>query len=241
MSKRRIESKIDYKMLCMVVMFLIFNVNLAMATVNLDVGDSVGDAVSYFGDGLNYKMVKVDFSITDLATAEQALKLKPGDNGFQGWAFGKTDYPDFTDGSPLQEQNYPINHPFPFDDTFVAEFTGFINIPQSILTRYDVFSDDGFSLEIGDKLISYFDGLRPAGYGTAELVQYDSSGFYPLRLLMFENNGGASVELGHSSLYMLEPGSLFSYNPSVVPEPATVSLLGVGLLGLVTRMVRRKK
>lgn len=78
-------------------------------------------------------------------------------------------------------------------DNFVVEATATVTIPTPGVYTFGVNSDDGFSLTVG-ALTTSFPGMRGPG-DTLGSINFTNAGNYPLRLVAFQGNGGAEVEL----------------------------------------------
>ncbi len=81
-----------------------------------------------------------------------------------------------------------------FDDHFLVHISGFITVQTAGSYEFELASDDGSRLMIGDNLIVDHDGLHGTGQtktGRADLV----AGQNPIFIEMFENTGGAALQL----------------------------------------------
>ena len=81
-------------------------------------------------------------------------------------------------------------------DGFAVEATGFVTIPTAGQWSFGVNSDDGFGLTLDDGTNTFamsFPGLRSAS-DTIQTFDFPSAGVYSVRLVMFENGGGAAAE-----------------------------------------------
>ncbi len=125
-------------------------------------------------------------------------------------------------------------------DNYVIKATGKVLIPTAGTWSFDVNSDDGFRLTVGTNTFAY-DGGRGASdsFGT---FTFASSGYYDISLLMFQGNGGSSVEvsamsgdcgnawsgsfrlIGDTTNGGLSMGAIFS----VAPFSVGVTALGTG-------------
>jgi hypothetical protein len=78
-------------------------------------------------------------------------------------------------------------------DDFVIEAVATITIPSAGSWTFGVNSDDGFSLSVGTFNSAFPDPRGPSD--TLAAFNFPAAGDYPLRLVMFERGGGASLEL----------------------------------------------
>ncbi|QYK53602.1 MAG: DUF1080 domain-containing protein [Fimbriimonadaceae bacterium] len=80
-----------------------------------------------------------------------------------------------------------------YDDNFLLHVTGFITAPEAGSYEFELSSDDGSRLMIGDNLIVDHDGLhgKTAKTGRAEMVKGENRIF----IEMFENYADAALEL----------------------------------------------
>jgi cytochrome c len=80
-----------------------------------------------------------------------------------------------------------------FEDNFLAHITGFITVDQAGTYEFQLGSDDGGRLFIGDNLIVNHDGLHGKSFkaGKTELNAGENS----IRIEYFENGGNAELEL----------------------------------------------
>ena len=89
-------------------------------------------------------------------------------------------------------------------------------------------SDDGSSLQIGGTSIISNDGIHALGGSTASVI-FNSTGVYSIFAEYFENSGQTGFTLQMDGT-QIATSSL--YSAQVLPEPGTLGLFAVGLLGL---------
>ena len=121
-------------------------------------------------------------------------------------------------------------HPYGLG-VYGADITGYLDVSNSGSYLFDLASDDG-SLLLIDSLLVVNNG-GPHGprdaFGTASLT----AGLHPFEVQFYEDFGGP----GGVNLYLPQG---VTYGATPTPEPATMFLLGIGLLGLVGFKKKRK-
>jgi hypothetical protein len=118
-------------------------------------------------------------SLESIVYSENAPVINYANTGSGDNYGGNVTYPGFRMGVEI--------------DDFVVEATATITIPTPGVYTFGVNSDDGFSLTIGALAMS-FPGMRGSA-DTLASFNFTNSGSYPLRLVAFQGNGGAEVEL----------------------------------------------
>ncbi|MEH0939110.1 family 16 glycoside hydrolase [Micromonospora psammae] len=118
----------------------------------------------------------------------------------------------------MSDINWTSSADFGFEDRFVAQVLGNVNIPSAGDYTFRLISDDGSRLLIDDSVVVNHDGLHPATPkdGTVNL----SAGYHSLRIDHFERDGGQQVRLEWrtpgSSSFVLVPNSVLSTDAGVV-------------------------
>lgn len=153
---------------------------------------------------------------------------------------------DHWDGSG-STGNFSNNFAFPGGviNNFGVNVIGFFNVVTAGTYTFRSYADDGTQLKIDGNVVFSDSTYHPQIYTSGST--YLTAGSHAIDFIYFEWYGGATVELavktGNDPYLLL--GSAASLQTSVtapqsnVPEPATLSLLGVGLLGALA--MRRRK
>jgi hypothetical protein len=145
----------------------------------------------------------------------------------------------------------PFPDPFNFSDDFAMQAlfqTRFVTAGSYV---FRVNSDDGFELRIGvnpdgsgGQVFMVFDGNRAPADTDSAPQNLPAGQIFNNRLIFWERGGGEEIDLQYS----LNGGAfqLVGANPAEIvvvpiPEPATLALTGVGLLGVIACHRRRKR
>lgn len=96
---------------------------------------------------------------------------------------------------------------------FAMEFTGYINIPETNIYSFRLFSDDGSQLLVNGKKVIDNDGLH--GFDAKEASIGLKKGQHEIRVDYFQGKGGKSVALqwspGATGAYEVIPGTALSH------------------------------
>lgn len=92
----------------------------------------------------------------------------------------------------------------PRGTNFGLVFEGFLEIKEEGYYVFILDSDDGSKLWIGNKLLIDFDGLHGSGDPHTYLVPMQK-GFHPVKVEMFQKEGGMEIFLGYVTPGMREP------------------------------------
>ena len=136
----------------------------------------------------------------------------------------------FSDWNHHGASAFPGGH----NNTFVLTASGMID--TSLYSGLQFFHDDGIDVNLGgDSLYSYNrnTGLRDSGWKT-----FADTGMTSFDLLFWENGGAASI-LVYGQLRNGQATEIANFTTVSVPEPSTIAILGLGLLGLVARKAKK--
>ncbi|QGN49624.1 DUF1080 domain-containing protein [Micromonospora sp. WMMC415] len=114
--------------------------------------------------------------------------------------------------------NWTSSSDFGFEDRFVTQVLGNLNVTQAGSYTFRLTSDDGSKLTIGSTVVVDHDGLH--GPTPKEGTLTLAAGLHPLRLDHFERDGGQQITLEWrtpgSSTFTLVPNSALSTDAGVV-------------------------
>jgi hypothetical protein len=205
----------------------------------------VGPPLAGSGNGLNSHWVNTSFSPHSIADAIAALALEPGDAGFEASFDGVDPYIDHTDSAlPGFVAGGELASPFGADDNFAVRFSGFLNIVTGGTYTFRSYTDDGFRLTIGGEVVSQFDGDRGPDFTDGTVVL--GPGLYAIEFIGWEQGGIWVDELtwlmpGGAGFVRPDSEVFFTSAPGAVPEPGTVTLLGLGAVAIGVLNARRRR
>jgi hypothetical protein len=78
-------------------------------------------------------------------------------------------------------------------NTFAVKLSGFVYLEPGTHT-FDVASDDGFRLKLGDETVTQFDGNRGTRTSSGD-VEITEAGLYPIEIVYWENGGGQALNV----------------------------------------------
>lgn len=136
----------------------------------------------------------------------------------------------FSDWNHHSAPAFPGGH----NNTFVLTAAGMVD--TSLYSALKFFHDDGIDVNLdGNSLYSYNanTGLKDSGWKT-----FADTGLTSFDLLFWENGGAASI-LVYGQLRSGGATEVAKFSTVSVPEPSSIAILGLGLLGLVTRKTKK--
>lgn len=141
------------------------------------------------------------------------------------------EYDDLGDGT---RGLFSVNNAFPggINDTFAARVRGNFFVATAGTWTFGINHDDGARLRIDGTLVNFADGV--VDNRNTEITASFAAGIHTVEIVYFENGGGASLEF-----YGRQSSTAPNFLVQSVPEPTTLALVGLSLLGL--GLSRRKQ
>jgi predicted alpha/beta superfamily hydrolase len=141
--------------------------------------------------------------------------LKPGGFNYAYYEGEWTKLPDFKTLTPLKagraDASFSI-YKMPRQDNFAIVVSGQLEIKETGYYMFQLNSDDGSKLYLGDRLLIDFDGLHgDQGDGKSFIIPL-KKGFYALREEYFQKDDGRSLRLGY-----VTPGTMTSRRAEPIP------------------------
>ncbi len=136
----------------------------------------------------------------------------------------------FSDYGHHDATAFPGGH----NHTFVLTASGMLD--TSLYSGLKFFHDDGIDVNLdGDSLYRFNGntGLKDSGWKT-----FDDTGLVSFDLLFWENGGAASL-LVYGMLRDGQTSEVANFSSVPVPEPSTLAIFALGVLGLVSRKVKK--
>lgn len=136
----------------------------------------------------------------------------------------------FSDWGHHGAPTFPGGH----DTTFVLTASGMID--TSLYSALKFYHDDGINVDLAGNSLYTFNAntaLKDSGWKT-----FADTGLESLDLLFWENGGAASV-LVYGQLRSGQTQEVANFSTVAVPEPSTLAILALGLLGFASRRVKK--
>lgn len=166
-----------------------------------------------------------DSSLKNIAQAQAVIdSASAADTTFE------SDNVFFSDWGHHSAPIFPGGH----NNTFVLTASGMID--TSLYSALKFYHDDGIDVDLaGNSLYTYNanTGLRDSGWKS-----FADTGMQSLDLLFWENGGAASV-LVYGQLRSGQTEEIANFSTVAVPEPSTLAIFALGLLGFASRKVKK--
>jgi hypothetical protein len=138
-------------------------------------------------------------------------------------------------------------------DHSAMTITGYIAISQAGTYNFNLASDDGSQLTIGNQVVIAGGALHSFSIASG-VADFTAAGLYAISIQYFENggytglefwasdgNGACIVGRGANCTGTAATGLFYSSAPSSAPEPGTITMFTIGLAGLVLAARRRRR
>ncbi len=140
----------------------------------------------------------------------------------------------FSDTQSHRNQYGASAFPGSHKTTFVLTASG--TIDTSLYSALKFRHDDGIDVSLGGNSLYTYNGntaLKSSGWRS-----FADTGVESFDLLFWENAGAGSIFV-HGLLRNGQTQEVANFSTVAVPEPTTVAILGLGLLALVSRRVKK--
>jgi len=190
---------------------------------------------NYWSNNVNSLISYADNNQADSTGLFGEIDFTDDPNGFAGAISGSNPWPS------ANGQNLGTNHSL--NNTFFARITGDFYVDTADTFWFRTFNDDGVFVYIDGELVINDSTLHPEMVfeGSKALSQ----GNHSVELYFFENGGEASLEFtvadsSRQFAHFNDVNGPVSLNTVAVPEPSTIAIFALGLMGIGARRVLKK-